>query len=165
MQEAARSFGQRDGRRKSSCATTIPPMPRPPWRERAAHGWFLNLSIKSPAPATRERPRLAAIGSSLSMPIRADAGIVRRGRRANRIRPLLAGGCTVRMDERISRRIASPVYGIWSAGWPVGGRLVYLLPGGAFRKIGGFNLELFASEELDLSKRLKSWRARAGRKW
>jgi hypothetical protein len=36
--------------------------------------------------------------------------------------------------------------------------------GEAFRKIGGFNLELFASEELDLSKRLKKLARARGQK-
>jgi hypothetical protein len=34
----------------------------------------------------------------------------------------------------------------------------------AFRKIGGFNVELFASEEIDLSRRLKKLARREGKK-
>jgi glycosyltransferase involved in cell wall biosynthesis len=68
----------------------------------------------------------------------------------------LAGGCTIRWDERhfwadhganlwnlLSRMIK------WAAG------AFIFCEAEAFRKVGGFNLELFAQEEIDLSKRLK----------
>ena len=68
----------------------------------------------------------------------------------------MAGGCTiqligkhtfsnlvVRLWNRLSRRLN------WLAGSFIFCRA------SAFRKIGGFSLELFASEEIDLSKRLK----------
>ncbi len=68
----------------------------------------------------------------------------------------LAGGCTVRMDER--HFIADCGTGLWNAisrvfRWAAGSFI--FCEAGAFRKVGGFSPELFASEEIDLSKRLK----------
>jgi glycosyltransferase involved in cell wall biosynthesis len=77
----------------------------------------------------------------------------------------LAGGCTVRMDER--HFIADTGTGLWNlvsrmAKWAAGSFI--FCQAEAFRKIGGFNLELYASEELDLSKRLKRLARASGKK-
>ena len=68
----------------------------------------------------------------------------------------LAGGCTVRLDG------SAPVLGSIVRLWNAISRVCKYAAGSfifceaeAFREIGGFNLELFASEELDLSRRLK----------
>jgi len=76
----------------------------------------------------------------------------------------LAGGCTIRMDER--HFIADLITRMWNlvsrmTKWAAGSFI--FCQAEAFRQLGGFNLELFASEELDLSKRLKKL-ARAGGK-
>ncbi|HUD49703.1 MAG TPA: glycosyltransferase [Candidatus Baltobacteraceae bacterium] len=68
----------------------------------------------------------------------------------------LGGGCTVRLDER--HFIADCGTGLWNIlsrllDWAAGA-FIYC-EAGAFRAVGGFNQELFASEEIDLSKRLK----------
>jgi glycosyltransferase involved in cell wall biosynthesis len=68
----------------------------------------------------------------------------------------LAGGVTVRLDQR--------TFGLWffTTVWNVISRVVkwcagsfIFVEGEAFRAIGGFSDKLFASEELDLSQRLK----------
>jgi glycosyltransferase involved in cell wall biosynthesis len=76
----------------------------------------------------------------------------------------LAGGCTVRLDER--HFVADFGTGLWNAvsrvfKWAAGSFI--FCESDAFRKVGGFSAELFASEELDLSKRLKKL-ARVSRK-
>jgi glycosyltransferase involved in cell wall biosynthesis len=77
----------------------------------------------------------------------------------------LAGGCTVRMDERHFLADCG------TALWNFVSRVTKWAPGAfifcqaeAFRKIGGFSAELFASEELDLSKRLKKLARSTGKK-
>lgn len=67
----------------------------------------------------------------------------------------LAGGCTVRLEE------GYPLANFFTGFWNCLSRSQRLLAGSfifcetaAFRKLGGFNNELFAGEELDLSKRL-----------
>jgi len=77
----------------------------------------------------------------------------------------LAGGSTVRMDERFL------LAGFFTWTWNWSSRLGRWLAGSfifveatGFRKIGGFNNELFAAEELDLSKRLKQLAKKEGRK-
>ena len=77
----------------------------------------------------------------------------------------LAGGCTVRLDER--HFVADCGTGLWNLvsrlnKW-VAGSFIFC-EAEAFRQIGGFNTELFASEELDLSKRLKKLAREKGRK-
>ena len=69
----------------------------------------------------------------------------------------LAGGATMRMDEK------HPVGGFITWLWNWSSRMGRLLAGSfvfveavAFRKIGGFNEELFAGEELELSGRTSS---------
>ena len=68
----------------------------------------------------------------------------------------LAGGCTVRLED------GYPLANFFTGFWNFLSRSQRLLAGSfifcetaAFRKIGGFNNELFAGEELDLSKRLR----------
>ena len=77
----------------------------------------------------------------------------------------MAGGCTVRLDER--HFIADCGTGLWNIlsrvfKWAAGS-FIYCETG-AFRKVGGFNEELFASEEVDLSKRLKKLARSSGKK-
>jgi len=76
----------------------------------------------------------------------------------------LAGGCTINLEgdypsgkviTRLWNSVSRALH--WAAGSFIFCETV------AFRKVGGFNLELFASEEIDLSKRLKKL-ARAERK-
>lgn len=68
----------------------------------------------------------------------------------------LAGGCTVKLDG------IYPVANYVTAHWNFASRALQWVAGSfifcdakAFRQIGGFNEQLFASEEIDLSKRLK----------
>ncbi|HLX68789.1 MAG TPA: glycosyltransferase [Verrucomicrobiae bacterium] len=68
----------------------------------------------------------------------------------------LAGGSTIKLEG--SYRSGDFVTGLWnkiSRGlkWAAGSFI--FCEAAAFRKVGGFNMELFASEEIDLSKRLK----------
>lgn len=68
----------------------------------------------------------------------------------------LAGGSTVRLGA------ARPAVRLLARGWNLISRTTRLLAGSfifcetrEFRDLGGFNLELFASEELELSRRLR----------
>jgi glycosyltransferase involved in cell wall biosynthesis len=68
----------------------------------------------------------------------------------------LGGGCVIRMDER--HFFADRVTSIWNwisriYKWPAGSFIFCRTD--AFREIDGFNMDLFASEEIDLAKRLK----------
>ena len=78
----------------------------------------------------------------------------------------LAGGCTMRLagESAMARRI--------SGFWNFISRTFRLAAGSfifcdvtAFRETGGFSNELFASEELDLSKRLKKVARKRGKKF
>lgn len=76
----------------------------------------------------------------------------------------LAGGSTVKLDE--NHRLAVRILEFWN--WV--SRTFRLMAGSfifcetaAFREVGGFNQELYASEELDLSKRLKVLARRSGK--
>jgi glycosyltransferase involved in cell wall biosynthesis len=76
----------------------------------------------------------------------------------------LAGGCTIRLEEGYPA--GDLITHLWNAAsralrW-VAGSFIFC-DAAAFRKLGGFNVNLFASEEIELSKRLKKL-ARAGRK-
>jgi glycosyltransferase involved in cell wall biosynthesis len=78
----------------------------------------------------------------------------------------LAGGSTVWLAGDY------PIAKLITRGWNLLSRLVRWAPGSfifceasAFRDTGGFNLELFASEELDLSQRLKKLARRRGRRF
>lgn len=76
----------------------------------------------------------------------------------------LAGGSTVRMDER--HFAADCGTGLWNLlsralKWAAGSFI--FCETAAFRKVGGFSPELFASEEIDLSKRLKKLARASGK--
>jgi len=77
----------------------------------------------------------------------------------------LAGGCVVRLDER--HWVADAGTGLWnlisrSCHWFAGS--FSFCETRAFRKVGGFNEELYASEELDLSQRLNKLARSEGKK-
>jgi glycosyltransferase involved in cell wall biosynthesis len=68
----------------------------------------------------------------------------------------LAGGCTVRMDRHDF--VGDQLVRLWNTvsrlnRWAAGSFIFCEVS--AFRTVGGFNEELFASEEIDLSRRLK----------
>ncbi len=76
----------------------------------------------------------------------------------------LAGGATIRLDEHYLP--AAVITWMWNRA----SRFLKLLAGSfifcdtaAFRKIGGFSNELFAAEELELSKRLKKLARETGK--
>ncbi len=78
----------------------------------------------------------------------------------------VAGGCTIKLDGEY-RGLAAFVANSWN--WL--SRRFRLLAGSfifcettAFRTVGGFNNELFASEELDLTKRLKRLARASGKR-
>jgi glycosyltransferase involved in cell wall biosynthesis len=77
----------------------------------------------------------------------------------------LAGGATIRLDEHHLVAV------IITRAWNCASRSLKLLAGSfifcdaaAFRKIGGFSHELFAAEELELSKRLKKLAREIGKR-
>ena len=76
----------------------------------------------------------------------------------------LAGGSTVRMDEK--HLMAEFFTWLWNCSSRMGrwlaGSFIFCETA-AFRKIGGFSDKLFAAEELDLSKRLKRLARETGR--
>jgi glycosyltransferase involved in cell wall biosynthesis len=77
----------------------------------------------------------------------------------------LAGGCTVRFDER--HFLTDRAVGLWNllsrvTKWAAGAFI--FCEAKAFRSVGGFNMDLFASEEIDLSKRLKKLARASGKK-
>ena len=68
----------------------------------------------------------------------------------------LAGGCTLRIEGH--HPVAKLVTGLWNGVSRVGRLLAgsfIFCEAEAFRAVGGFSHELFAGEEIDLSKRLK----------
>lgn len=69
---------------------------------------------------------------------------------------VLAGGATIRMDERIL--VANLITWMWNLAsrWRklLAGSFIFV-EAAAFRDIGGFSHELFAAEELELCRRLK----------
>jgi len=76
----------------------------------------------------------------------------------------LGGGSTVRTDA--ADVVSRLVVGGWNAisratGWAAGSFM--FCEAAAFRAIGGFSLELYAAEEIDLSKRLARLARRRGR--
>lgn len=78
---------------------------------------------------------------------------------------IMAGGSTIRLDEKIFS--AAVITELWN----YASRFKKLMAGSfifveaaAFRKIGGFNHEFFAAEELDLSVRLKKLAQQQGKK-
>ena len=77
----------------------------------------------------------------------------------------LAGGCTVRMDQRsLPGDLGVSLWNLTSRTqkWMAGSFI--FCERTAFQQIGGFNQDLFASEEIDLSKRLKKLARREGKK-
>src|SRR5215469_9638194 len=77
----------------------------------------------------------------------------------------LAGGCTLRLEG--DYRVGKAITGLWNRI----SRLARLAAGSfifceatAFRAVGGFSLELFAGEELDLSAKLKKRARESGRR-
>jgi len=77
----------------------------------------------------------------------------------------LAGGATIRLDENHF------VAGLITQMWNYASRLHRLMAGSfifvetqAFRQVGGFSSELFAAEELELSRRLKKLAQAIGKK-
>lgn len=77
----------------------------------------------------------------------------------------LAGGCTIRLEE------GYPAGNVINELWNLTSRALHWVAGSfifceaaAFRKLGGFNIELFASEEIELSKRLKKLARAEGKK-
>ena len=77
----------------------------------------------------------------------------------------LAGGATVQMDEQ--KFALDVAIGLWNwtsrlKKWMAGAFI--FIETAAFRQIGGFSRELFATEELDLSQRLKQLARGTGRR-
>lgn len=75
------------------------------------------------------------------------------------------GGCLVKLDERKAE--AEVLVALWNfissiKKWAAGSFI--FCEAKLFREIGGFSERLFASEEIDFSKRLKSAARKAGRK-
>jgi glycosyltransferase involved in cell wall biosynthesis len=76
----------------------------------------------------------------------------------------LAGGATVRFDDK--RFALGVVTGLWN--WTsrfnkwMAGSFIFV-EAAAFRQVGGFSNELFAAEEIDLSRRLKKLARGTGR--
>ena len=77
----------------------------------------------------------------------------------------LAGGSTLSLDA--TRLIPRLLVGLWNIGsralrWCAGSFI--FCEAGAFKQVGGFNEELFASEEIDLSQKLKRLGKQSGRR-
>lgn len=77
----------------------------------------------------------------------------------------IAGGSTVRLDER--RFVPGLVVRLWNLSSRIGrwlaGSFIFV-EASTFRRIGGFSHELFAAEELELSKRLKQTARETGKR-
>ena len=77
----------------------------------------------------------------------------------------LAGGVTIRLDEK--HFVAGCATQLWNLASRLGrwlaGSFIFI-EASAFRKLGGFSQELFAAEELELSRRLKKLARDNGRK-
>lgn len=77
----------------------------------------------------------------------------------------LAGGSTIKLEGNY--RSGDFITGLWNnVSWMLrwaAGSFIFCEAAG-FRKVGGFNMELFASEEIDLSKRLKKLARAEGKK-
>jgi glycosyltransferase involved in cell wall biosynthesis len=68
----------------------------------------------------------------------------------------LAGGATIRMDdEMLAARLASGLWNLTSRRLKLMAGSFIFVEAKAFRSVGGFSHELFAGEELELSRRLK----------
>ena len=77
---------------------------------------------------------------------------------------MLAGGVTVRLDER--HFVAGGITQLWNCASRslklLAGSFVFVLTA-TFREVGGFSHELFVAEELELSQRLKKLARGQGR--
>ena len=76
----------------------------------------------------------------------------------------LAGGCFVRLDGRqFPTRLIVQVWNVISriTRWAAGSFI--FCEAAAFRRVGGFNLDLFVTEEIDLSKRFKKLARETGK--
>ncbi len=79
---------------------------------------------------------------------------------------VVGGGCTIAMDGGgTAVRVLS---GVWNrlsrlSSWAAGSFV--FCEAAAFRAVGGFSVELFASEEIDLSKKLKAHGRKAGKRF
>lgn len=97
---------------------------------------------------------------------RPNAGLFAAVAREIRRGGVIAGGSTVRLEG--SYPVASLITRGWNLlsrlkGWAAGSFI--FCEAAAFREIGGFSRELFASEELDLSERLKRLGRSTGRRF
>jgi glycosyltransferase involved in cell wall biosynthesis len=75
------------------------------------------------------------------------------------------GGCTVTLDRHTP--LTKAVIGLWnriSRTWKYAAGSFIFCETAAFRKIGGFDARLFASEEIDLCQRLKKLGRQTGRR-
>jgi glycosyltransferase involved in cell wall biosynthesis len=77
----------------------------------------------------------------------------------------LAGGATIRLDEKIFSAMVITHLWNWTSrlGRMLAGSFIFVETA-AFRQLEGFSPELFAAEELDLTQRLKKLARTAGRK-
>ena len=83
--------------------------------------------------------------------------VVREGR-------ALAGGSTVQLDtQALAPRLAVGSWNLVSRAMKWAAGAFIFCEAAAFREIGGFSLELYASEEIDLFRRLKRLARRKGR--
>ena len=77
----------------------------------------------------------------------------------------LAGGAAVRLDENhLVGRIITALWNGASRTWKLLAGSFIFCDAAVFRKIGGFSNELFAAEELELSKRLKKLSRETGKR-
>jgi glycosyltransferase involved in cell wall biosynthesis len=79
---------------------------------------------------------------------------------------VVAVGAVVRLEGDLPRGAAMLV-GMWNGlsrglRWMAGSFIA--VEAAAFREVGGFNLAMYAGEELDLSRRLKAWGRKRGRR-
>ncbi len=77
----------------------------------------------------------------------------------------IAGGATVRFDEKFFTATLATELWKWTSRfmkWMAGAFI--FVEASAFRQVGGFSHELFATEEIDLSQRLKKLARMAGKK-
>jgi glycosyltransferase involved in cell wall biosynthesis len=92
------------------------------------------------------------------------ADVVRALEQAGQEGRVLAGGSTIRLDTpELAPRLAVGSWNVVSRAmrWAAGSFM--FCDAAAFREIGGFSLELYASEEIDLFRRLKRLARRTGR--
>jgi glycosyltransferase involved in cell wall biosynthesis len=76
----------------------------------------------------------------------------------------LAGGATIRLDEKyLAPSLVTCIWNYVSRSFNFFAGSFIFCDAAVFRKIGGFSKELFAAEELELSKRLKQFARGTGR--